>query len=45
MVHLSATPTINDGVGLACMGPGGKLSWQTTSFLVGDIIASDAWAA
>lgn len=40
-----STPTINDGVALACMGSGGKFSWQTTSFLVGDIIASDAWAA
>lgn len=36
---------MNDGIGLRCTGPGEKFSWETTSFLVGDVVSSDPWAA
>lgn len=40
-----STPTFNDGVSLHCTGPGEEFSWDTASFLVGDVVSSDPWAA
>lgn len=40
-----STPTFNDGVGLRCTGPGEQFSRDTASFLVGDVVSSDPWAA
>ena len=40
-----STLTTDKCVALACVGPGGDFSGQTTSLLIGDIITSNPWAA
>lgn len=40
-----STPTFNDGVRLRRAGPGEELSRDAASFLVGDVVSGNPWAA
>lgn len=41
----ASTPTFNDAVGLRRTGSGEQFSRDAASFLVGDVVSSDPWAA